>query len=127
MKKGFTLLELLIVVIIIGILAGLAVPNFFRGVERARWAEAKQILGSLRTSQIRYKAEQGSYTATIGNLDMEVTTPKYFTVVATSGTACLARGTRNASQDTYSLSGETICISETGNFTYSSGVPTWLK
>ncbi len=127
MQKGFTLLELLIVVIIIGILAGLAVPNFFRAVERARWAEAKQILGPLRGSQMRYKAERGIYTNIIGNLDIEITTPKYFNPGVQNSINCIAYCYRNSNQDTYGLNGQYICIGENGTFIYRSGVPGWLR
>lgn len=102
-------------------------PNFARAVERARWAEAKQILGALRGAQLRYKAEKGAYTSATANFDLEITTPKYFTFIAINSTGCVAQCTRNATQDNFSLSGNTICISETGNFTYSGGVPGWLQ
>ena len=127
MRRGFTLLELLIVVIIIGILASLALPNFFRGVERARWAEAKSVLGSLRGAQLRYYAQYGAYTATIGNLDVQTTVPKYFSFTAGSGAAAIATGTRNANQDGFGLSGSSVQISEDGNFNYTgaAAAATW--
>jgi prepilin-type N-terminal cleavage/methylation domain-containing protein len=127
MKKGFTLLELLIVVIIIGILAGLAIPNFFRGVERARWAEAKTIIGTLRASQIRYRAQNGVYTAVLADLDADFTTPNFFTIVAQNNPGALSVGTRTATQDPLGLVGNTIAIDEDGDFSYSAGVPTWLR
>ncbi|MEK6715392.1 MAG: prepilin-type N-terminal cleavage/methylation domain-containing protein [Candidatus Omnitrophota bacterium] len=43
-KRGFSFLELMIAVIIIGVLAGIAVPNYFRVVERTRGAEARNTL-----------------------------------------------------------------------------------
>ncbi|HOU36555.1 MAG TPA: prepilin-type N-terminal cleavage/methylation domain-containing protein [Candidatus Omnitrophota bacterium] len=48
MKKAFTLIELMIVVIIVGVLAVVAVIQYFIAVERARAAEARDILGNLR-------------------------------------------------------------------------------
>lgn len=49
MKKGFTLLELIVVIIIIGVLATLGVTQYTRMIERARGAEAREILGAIRT------------------------------------------------------------------------------
>jgi prepilin-type N-terminal cleavage/methylation domain-containing protein len=49
MKKGFTLLELLIVIIIVGVMATLGLTQYTAVVERSRGAEARQILGQLRS------------------------------------------------------------------------------
>ena len=57
-KKGFTLLELIIVVIIIGVLASLALPRFFNTVELSRAAEAYTNLGALRESFMRCAIRQ---------------------------------------------------------------------
>jgi len=66
--RGFTLIELLIVVIVIGILATLALPAFTKAMERARQAEAKDVLGALLQSQKIYIAEKGIYTGEIDEL-----------------------------------------------------------
>jgi len=74
MRKGFTLLELIIVIIIIGVLASLGFTQYTRVVERGRTAEAKAILGTIRTAEQAYYLEQGSYTSTIGNLAVNAST-----------------------------------------------------
>lgn len=52
--RGFTLIELMITVVIIGILASFAIPVYIKSVERGKMGEAYQILGALRNSAIRY-------------------------------------------------------------------------
>ena len=50
-KKAFTLAELLIVVIVIGILAGLGIPKMRRVLETRKTTEAEEALAALRTEQ----------------------------------------------------------------------------
>lgn len=61
-KKGFTLIEILVVVIIVGILASLAMNNYFRVVERGRAAEAKNLIGVLRGMEFSYYLENNAFT-----------------------------------------------------------------
>jgi len=60
MRKGFTLLELMIVVIIIGILASMGIVQYSATVEKTRSAEAKTIIGDLRTKCGVYYMEDSS-------------------------------------------------------------------
>ncbi len=55
-RKGFTLIELMIVVAIIGILAALAIPNFFNMQYRAKRAEVPVNVDGIRTAEIAYEA-----------------------------------------------------------------------
>ena len=60
-KKGFTLIELMIVVAIIGILAAIAIPNFLRFQAKSKQSEAKTNLGGIFTAQIAYFGENNTY------------------------------------------------------------------
>lgn len=75
MRKAFTLIELIIVVIIIGILASIAIPQFNKTMERSRIAEASAVLGALRGAQLRYKLENTNYATDYTKLDID--TPNY--------------------------------------------------
>jgi type IV pilus assembly protein PilA len=60
-NKGFTLIELMIVVAIIGILAAIAIPNFLRFQLKAKSSEGKVNIAAIRTAEESYLAEFGVY------------------------------------------------------------------
>ncbi len=61
LAKGFTLVELMIVVAIIGILSAVAIPNFMRFQAKSRQSEAKTNLKGFHTSMVSYFAEKNKY------------------------------------------------------------------
>ncbi|MCM8780686.1 MAG: prepilin-type N-terminal cleavage/methylation domain-containing protein [Candidatus Omnitrophica bacterium] len=120
MKKGFTLLELIVVIIIIGVLATLGFTQYTRVVEKGRTAEAKTILGQLRTAEVAYYQENGSYT-TIANLPVEAptacTTTHYFSYscAAATGTCTATRCTAGGKTPQSTLA-YIIALDITGNW-----------
>jgi type IV pilus assembly protein PilA len=62
-RGGFTLIELMIVVAIIGILAAIAIPNFLRFQLKAKSSEGKTNLAAIRTAEESYFAEYGVYVS----------------------------------------------------------------
>jgi len=61
-RKGITLLELLVVIVIVGILAAVAVPVYTGYMQRARRVDAKTALEHVRAAQEMWRAEKGSYS-----------------------------------------------------------------
>jgi prepilin-type N-terminal cleavage/methylation domain-containing protein len=136
-RKGFTLLELLIVVIIVGILAAIAVPQFFRVAERARSTELVNVLGSIRSAQMRYYSEHATFTDNVDTLDVDIPdgTAKYYdghTAITLPGgtfsaaTVPVANITRNNYQYT-GASPYTLSMDAQGNITCTGDAATCTK
>ena len=68
---GFTLTELLIVVIIIAVIATLSLPMLLKTIEKAKVGEAISNLNLIRTGQKIYFLEKGWFTDTMGDLNIE--------------------------------------------------------
>src|SRR3989337_3464022 len=67
-EKGFTLIELMIVVAILGILAAIAIPNFMRFQAKSKQSEAKTNLGAIGTTAEAWRTEADTYVATVAEL-----------------------------------------------------------
>jgi type IV pilus assembly protein PilA len=66
--KGFTLIELMIVVAIIGILAAIAIPNFIKFQARSKQSEAKSNCKAMFTAQKAFFAEKDRYSSLVGEI-----------------------------------------------------------
>ncbi len=83
-KKGFTLVELVIVIVIVGILSIVAVPLYRGYLRRAISTEATSLLSAINTAQRVYSTEYGEYlevpeTSVNTILDVDARSNKYFT------------------------------------------------
>lgn len=79
-QKGFTLIELMIVIAVIGVLAAIALPSYQDYVERARRADAKAALLSVQLAQEKYRANNVSY-GTLAQIGVSATSADgYYTI-----------------------------------------------
>lgn len=122
MRRGFTLVELTIVVILIAILAALAIPQFTKVQERAKMATAKAKLDMVRKSQGIYHTLTDEYTTDFSLLATEVpevTEAKLdnedwdFEVDSADESSFSASATRERGQ----YSGSAITINQDGDIT----------
>jgi prepilin-type N-terminal cleavage/methylation domain-containing protein len=117
-QKGFSLIELLIVVAIILIIAAIAIPNLLRARMSANEASAVGSLRTINTSEIQYNSTYGLGFGTLA----QIGSPASGTCTASSTTACLIDSVLSAG----AKSGYTFVVTPagTGNVTYTStGTP----
>lgn len=120
-KKGFTLVELMVVIVIIGILAALAIPRFLGATNKSKAAEFKPVLKQIYTLQMAYQQEKdalGSTTTDIG-FDSPGTTSRFsYTVsnVATGiGKAVVLTGSlKDLNNNTISTADGIACVNDQG-------------
>lgn len=84
-SSGFTLMELMIVVAIIGILAAIAVPAYSEYVIKGKRSDAKAALLNAQLAQEKYRANNTSY-GTLAQIGVSSTSPDGYYTIAISGT-----------------------------------------
>jgi type IV pilus assembly protein PilE len=82
--RGFTLIELMITVVIVGILASLAWPSFVEFVRKGRRADAVAALTLVQQSEERWRANNAQYSDTLGQLNVPSTTASGYYSLALS-------------------------------------------
>lgn len=122
LRKGFTLIELITVIIIIAILVALALPQYTRLIERGQGSAARSGLDSIRKAEGMYFALNAQYTDVLNNLTSEVpeiariTNQEWnYTISAVTAlnkdfmaTATRRRGAYSASNNTLTLTNDGV-------------------
>ena len=96
---GFSLMEVMIVVVIIGILAALAYPNLEKYLKRARQTEAKTNLSAIYTAQKIYFTLNQPYAEDINELDLSLAQGLYTYIMEASTSTFKAQAEGNIDDD----------------------------
>jgi prepilin-type N-terminal cleavage/methylation domain-containing protein len=79
-RRGVSLVEVAVAIIVLGVLAAFAVPRFLDSVERARATEAIDYLAAVRAAQERFQLRQGTYCNDLAKLEVRLHAPAWFTI-----------------------------------------------
>jgi type IV pilus assembly protein PilA len=135
-KKGFTLIELMIVVAIIGILAAIAIPNFLKFQAKSKQSEAKTNLKAIFTAQTSYFGEENTFgTLDTINYDVVGTASKMIYAFATEVGGANSKGAAIPAGADWTNCGltdsdgdlkyESFSAAANGNVDNDTGVDTW--
>ncbi len=89
-RNGFTLLELVVAVVVLGVLAAIALPQYTAFVERGHLAEALSALDAIKTGVMAYRSTTGGFPTDLGQIDVSVGVKEDFVyVIRDASGACV--------------------------------------
>jgi type IV pilus assembly protein PilA len=115
LQKGFTLIELMIVVAIIGILAAIAIPNFIKFQARSKQSEAKANLKALFTAEKAFMQEKDRYSSLVGEMGFSPERNNRYAYYLNGGSATLDNRTGTTATTATTANGISV-----DTFKYSS-------
>ena len=115
--SGFTLVELIVVVVIIGILSSIAIPSFQSASDKAKQKEASTIVASWVKAAQAYYTENSSYATQTGHLGEYISVAGCSTVGAACKTSATVIPPANAKAINSPSGNFTITMSQRGNYT----------
>mgnify|MGYP000256277369 CR=1 FL=1 len=94
-SRGFTLIEVMIVIVIVGVLLAIAMPSYENSMQKGRRADAKSALLDIANQQEQFMLDQGTYTVDVEDLGFGagpyVSEEEHYTVgIAACGTGTIA-------------------------------------
>ena len=97
-KRGFTLIELMIVITVIAVLAMIAYPLYTKQIRKGRRAEAKEAISTIALGEEKWRVNNPAYTTTVANTGgVSTTTNQYYTIAITrAGSGNCVNGTPKA-------------------------------
>jgi prepilin-type N-terminal cleavage/methylation domain-containing protein len=125
-RRGLTLLEIMVVIVVTGVLAAWTVPSFRRGIEQARVDQAAANLRSVWAAQRLYRLDAGTYAADLGSLRdaglidpaiLSATSPFTYQITAADVAGFVVTATRSGSARWSGV----LALDQSGQFTGSVG------
>lgn len=124
--RGFTLIELVIVMVVIAILAAIAYPSYQSQVRKARRASAVEAIAAIQQAQERWRANNPTYTGTIGTGGLELSTTSvggYYSLAVSGATGSAYVVTATAVSGT-SQAADSGCTAIVMTVSNGTGTPT---
>jgi type IV pilus assembly protein PilE len=123
-KRGFTLIEVMIVVAIIAVIAAVALPSYFGSIRKSRRADAITALNKIAQEQERWRANNSTYTNVLSSAGLNVANPSsgFYTlgVAGNTATVYVATATAAGSQANDSQCTTLTLTMNGGNITYGA-------